>query len=170
MASRLFLATAASTSSIYSSSASGMHSKSLVPLKPSQFKIIASRSRRFHAAIVRRATEPLTPSSPNIAPQPVVQKRVSLARSLLASDRHPILKWAWRGSLALVFSVTSIVGGLLIWDATTYRSTYVHGIPINPLALNPTRGGPKNLKIASILVDDEESDVSDLLMLAFLQC
>jgi NADH:ubiquinone reductase (H+-translocating) len=31
-------------------------------------------------------------------------------------------------------------------------------VPVNPLALKPAKGGPKNLPIANYFVDDEESD------------
>ena len=37
-------------------------------------------------------------------------------------------------------------------------------VPVNPLALNPTKGGKKNLPIASFLYDDEESDVQKELL------
>lgn len=60
--------------------------------------------------------------------------------------------------LSIVFSGITVIGGLLAWDATTYRTKHLDGVPVNPLALNPNRGGPKNLKIAQFLVGDEESD------------
>ena len=40
----------------------------------------------------------------------------------------------------------------------TYTDKHVDRVPVNPLALNPQRGGPKNLPVARVLVDDEEDD------------
>lgn len=54
--------------------------------------------------------------------------------------------------------MVAITGGLLAWDATTYKTAYVDRVPVNPLALHPTRGGPKHLKVAQFLVGDEETD------------
>jgi NADH dehydrogenase len=54
-------------------------------------------------------------------------------------------------------------GGLVLafflYDASTYRSDLsTQDIPVSEHALNPRRGGPKNLPIADILVDDEDSE------------
>lgn len=46
-----------------------------------------------------------------------------------------------------------------IFDASTYRETPdVGDIPVSELALNPRRGGPKNLPIADSFVDDDDSE------------
>jgi NADH dehydrogenase len=51
----------------------------------------------------------------------------------------------------------AIVGGFFIYDATTYHEAPSYtDIPVSELALRPRRGGPKNLPIAEILVDDED--------------
>ncbi|KAI9623348.1 hypothetical protein H4Q26_014513 [Puccinia striiformis f. sp. tritici PST-130] len=46
--------------------------------------------------------------------------------------------------------------GLLAYDATTYSEKNIERVPVQPLALNPNRGGPKNLKIANYLVGDQD--------------
>ncbi|KNZ53903.1 NADH dehydrogenase [Puccinia sorghi] len=46
--------------------------------------------------------------------------------------------------------------GLLAYDATTYSEKNIERVPVQPLALNPIRGGPKNLKIANYLVGDHD--------------
>ncbi|KAJ5414004.1 hypothetical protein N7509_000631 [Penicillium cosmopolitanum] len=59
------------------------------------------------------------------------------------------------------FVITSgvIVAGFFIYDASTYReSSTAEDIPISELALNPRRGGPKNLPIADFLVGDYDSE------------
>lgn len=44
------------------------------------------------------------------------------------------------------------------YDATTYKqSANTTDIPVSEAALSPKRGGPKNLPIAEVLVDDEDS-------------
>lgn len=52
-------------------------------------------------------------------------------------------------------------GGLIIaffiYDASTYREDItVTDIPVSEAALSPQRGGPKNLPIAEVLVDDDD--------------
>ena len=37
---------------------------------------------------------------------------------------------------------------------SSYREQHLDRVPVDPMALNPKRGGPKNLKIAEALVDD----------------
>ncbi|KAF9484712.1 nucleotide-binding domain-containing protein [Pholiota conissans] len=64
---------------------------------------------------------------------------------------------------------SSIVGivvvgtGILAHDAFTYSDRHVSRVPLNPLALHPERGGPKNLPIARVLIDDEEDEEAKLL-------
>ncbi len=55
-----------------------------------------------------------------------------------------------------------ISGGLIlaffIYDATTYREDLSYtDVPVSERALEPRRGGPKNLPIAEVLVDDDDS-------------
>lgn len=95
---------------------------------------------------------------PATSEQPVVRTKSSFFRRVFLSDRHPIIKWVGRGVFSITFSVIAITGGLLLWDATTYRTKYIDKVPINPLALNPKRGGPKNLKICEAYLHDEEDD------------
>lgn len=51
------------------------------------------------------------------------------------------------------------VVAFFIYDATTYREhPSAEDIPVSELALNPRRGGPKNLPVAEVLVGDNDSD------------
>ena len=44
-----------------------------------------------------------------------------------------------------------------IYDASTYREDLTYtDIPVSEYALEPKRGGPKNLPIADVLVDDDD--------------
>ncbi|KAF8809117.1 nucleotide-binding domain-containing protein [Phlegmacium glaucopus] len=65
--------------------------------------------------------------------------------------------------LSAVIGVVSLTGAILVHDAFTYNTRHVHRVPVNPLALSPERGGPKNLPIARALAGDEEDDAAKLL-------
>lgn len=61
----------------------------------------------------------------------------------------------------------TFVGVLFIHDAFTYTSKHAERVPVSPLALHPELGGPKNLPIAKVLIDDD--DVSSCtIMLVFM--
>ncbi|KIY50830.1 nucleotide-binding domain-containing protein [Fistulina hepatica ATCC 64428] len=57
-----------------------------------------------------------------------------------------------------VLGVAGLTAVLFIHDAFTYTSRHVERVPVNPLALHPETGGPKNLPVVKVLVDDEEDD------------
>ncbi|EWC45379.1 hypothetical protein DRE_00778 [Drechslerella stenobrocha 248] len=66
-------------------------------------------------------------------------------------------------TLTIFGFVGAVFGSALVcffvYDATTYREEFnAPDVPVSELALNPERGGPKNLPIARVLVDDDESD------------
>lgn len=58
-----------------------------------------------------------------------------------------------------MISSGAFVVAFFIYDASTYREDLsVEDIPVSEVALNPKRGGPKNLPIASSFVDDMDSE------------
>jgi NADH dehydrogenase len=58
-----------------------------------------------------------------------------------------------------VIGTGTVVLAFFLYDASTYReSPSAQDIPVSELALNPRRGGPKNLPIADVLVGDYDSD------------
>ncbi|KAF7717725.1 NADH-ubiquinone oxidoreductase, mitochondrial [Penicillium ucsense] len=64
---------------------------------------------------------------------------------------------AFCGAFGLGSSI--LVVAFFLYDASTYRETpSAADIPVSELALNPRRGGPKNLPIAEYLVDDCDSE------------
>ncbi|KAK5552039.1 hypothetical protein LTR46_009905 [Exophiala xenobiotica] len=67
--------------------------------------------------------------------------------------------FAWTG-IFIVFS-GSLVLAFFVYDASTYQEApdKVGDIPVNEKALFPRRGGPKNLPIAEVLIDDEDCDL-----------
>jgi len=93
-----------------------------------------------------------------------------LSRSLLA-PRHlsPFHSRAFRRAKAItrytgyfamssVFGVLALGAGIFIHDVFTYSDQHVDRVPVSPLALNPERGGPKNLPIVRVQVDDEQDE------------
>lgn len=77
-------------------------------------------------------------------------------------QKHPILRALYNIFAYCGFFIVSsgvVVLAFFVYDASTYREDpSTEDIPVSELALNPRRGGPKNLPIAEILVDDEDSD------------
>lgn len=56
-----------------------------------------------------------------------------------------------------VFVGATIVAGFFIYDATTYREDPDSAdVPVSEWALNPRRGGPKNLPIVEYYIDDDD--------------
>ncbi|OLL24347.1 External alternative NAD(P)H-ubiquinone oxidoreductase B1, mitochondrial [Neolecta irregularis DAH-3] len=79
------------------------------------------------------------------AAQPFYPPRTRIQKMLKTSKR-----FVGYGSAFIVVSVA----GLFVYDACTYPGSRNFPVPINPLALNPRTGGPKNLPIAELLLDD----------------
>lgn len=91
----------------------------------------------------------------------------SFARSVTTKDslprhRGPIFRFfflcfAYTGGFILVSG--GLVLAFFVYDATTYREDLSYtDIPVSETALKPKRGGPKNLPIAEVLVDDDDCD------------
>lgn len=66
----------------------------------------------------------------------------------------------YTGYLALssVFGVFVVGAGIFVHDAFTYTEKHVDRVPVSPLALHPERGGPKNLPVVRVQVDDEQDE------------
>lgn len=64
---------------------------------------------------------------------------------------------AWVGS-GIVF-VGLVFGAFFVYDASTYSEHAVTAeCDVSQLALSPRKGGPKNLPIADVLIDDEDTE------------
>jgi NADH dehydrogenase len=60
----------------------------------------------------------------------------------------------------VVIAGVGLIGTFFIYDATTYfHDSACDDIPVAERALNPRRGGPKNLCIADVYVDDHDSEI-----------
>lgn len=64
---------------------------------------------------------------------------------------------AFFGSTVVVLGVGVV--GFFLYDASTYKSNTNHdNIAVSQLALNPRRGGPKNLPILEVCIDDDDDE------------
>ncbi|KAJ9160965.1 hypothetical protein NKR19_g2800 [Coniochaeta hoffmannii] len=128
-------------------------------------------------------TRPLVTKARSTAPKPIPESTSSLNASRVRSWR-PIFftskvtsRWlsgkplprsrsrlanfayrtaAWFGSSVAFVGISVIL--FFLYDASTYAE---HGtqsdINVSELALNPRRGGPKNLPVCDVLIDDDDS-------------
>lgn len=86
----------------------------------------------------------------------------SLTTKSLPGHKGPLVRFlyrtaAWTGIFIVVSGV--IVGAFFAYDATTYNEGGNSlEIRVSEAALSPKRGGPKNLPIAEVLVDDDDTD------------
>ncbi|KAF7967254.1 hypothetical protein HWV62_35045 [Athelia sp. TMB] len=60
--------------------------------------------------------------------------------------------------LSSAVGIVAIGAGILVHDAFTYNDRHAERVPLNPLALHPEKGGPNNLPIAKVLIDDDDSE------------
>ena len=95
------------------------------------------------------------------------QRRSPVLRSVstkpLPSPQSRLVRFAWRSAAALGLFVAmsgALVVAFFVYDATTYKDEAdTYDIPVSELALNPRRGGPKNLPIVEYFVDDDEPNM-----------
>lgn len=110
------------------------------------------QSKYFSSNLIRKNT--INPTSPLSSPPPPPSTPPKRPRFY---SRHPIIFSILAFPFILGGSLGTVVAGLLAYDATTYSDRELEKVNLDPLALNPTRGGKKNLKIAEVLVDDSDS-------------
>lgn len=83
-------------------------------------------------------------------PQPPRQKQWLILNAVYKTA-------AWLGISLTVLGVGVI--GFFVYDASTYKEhTTQSDINVSQLALQPRRGGPKNLPIAEVYIDDDEPE------------
>lgn len=61
-------------------------------------------------------------------------------------------------SLSAIFGVLVCGTGFFVHDMFTYSERHIDRVPTSPLALHSEKGGPKNLPIARVQVDDEDDE------------
>ncbi|KAJ5160701.1 External NADH-ubiquinone oxidoreductase 1 [Penicillium canariense] len=122
-----------------------------------RFPISRSLNTSFCHPLPRRAYGP----APNVSTQIRFLSDNTAARAAL-KPRSRILVALYKTFTYCGFFVigtSAVVIAFFVYDASTYRETpSAMDIPVSELALNPRRGGPKNLPIADILVGDYDSE------------
>ncbi|GAA6040145.1 hypothetical protein JCM8097_002052 [Rhodosporidiobolus ruineniae] len=71
--------------------------------------------------------------------------------------RHPYTFAFLVSPFLITGSLGAALLGLWAYDASTYHHPNVEKVPVDPLALEPQRGGKKNLKVAKALLDDKDA-------------
>ncbi|KAJ3792245.1 hypothetical protein GGU11DRAFT_803312 [Lentinula aff. detonsa] len=122
-----------------------MQSRYMRPFSVIQLRLQACRS------FVTESNSSSKDHNPNSPPSPP-RRRILFSRLLTLS------KYTLYLSLTSVVGLIVLTSFLFIHDLFTYTSRHVDRVPINPLALHLERGGPKNLPIARVLVDDDEDE------------
>ncbi|KAK4130515.1 FAD/NAD(P)-binding domain-containing protein [Trichocladium antarcticum] len=93
--------------------------------------------------------------------------RLALVRQLsgkpLPQRTSKLLNFGYRAAAWLGGSVVFVgigVIGFFAYDASTYNTSHGHvdDIDVSAIALNPRRGGPKNLPMLEVFLDDDDSD------------
>lgn len=133
-----------------------------------QFRAIQARnlSRKSRPELARSAPQPSRPQD-LLRRQPLAAFTSKIDARLLSGKPLPQREsWAlnfayrsmaWVGS-GIVF-VGLVFGAFFIYDASTYNEHAVAAeCDVSQLALSPRRGGPKNLPIADVLIDDEDTE------------
>ncbi|EJD53336.1 nucleotide-binding domain-containing protein [Auricularia subglabra TFB-10046 SS5] len=96
----------------------------------------------------------LPPPGPRPPPPPPQLK----PRSKVLSRVFLVAKGCAYVTLSTALGILVVGGAIFVHDAFTYNTRHVDRVPVSPLALHPEIGGPKQLPIARVLVDDEDSE------------
>ena len=69
-------------------------------------------------------------------------------------------KWSAILCVSSAAGLFAVGGVIFLHDAFTYSHKHIDRVPVDPLALHPELGGPKNLPVARVLVDDEDNEIN----------
>lgn len=132
-----------------------------------QRALLSLPSRTLPRALPLRNARPLhTPASPfaqalrptyhpRIAASTLAQFRYA-SSSVAPRERPRFLRYLYKTFAFVGFAgmtVTGLVVAFFLYDASTYKEEGDKSdVSVSDLALNPKRGGPKNLPIAELLV------------------
>ncbi|KAF1948863.1 hypothetical protein CC80DRAFT_553983 [Byssothecium circinans] len=96
--------------------------------------------------------------TPRLAQRSPILRTVS-TKPLPAPKSH-FIRFAYRAAAGLGVFVavsTGLVVAFFVYDASTYKEDpETTDVPVSELALNPRRGGPKNLPIVDYFIDDDD--------------
>ncbi|KAJ5880425.1 External NADH-ubiquinone oxidoreductase 1 [Penicillium subrubescens] len=124
---------------------------------PARFPITRSLNTSSRRPLSQRRSGP----TPNVS-IPIRSLSDKVAAKVTVKQRPKVLAALYKSFAFCGFFVIGtgvVIVAFFLYDASTYRETpSAEDIPVSELALNPRRGGPKNLPIADFLVGDYDSD------------
>ncbi|RYC56526.1 hypothetical protein CHU98_g9686 [Xylaria longipes] len=142
---------------------SGASNCTFTPLARGAFpKPNLSHNRQF-GSLLRppQSTRHLQPKRSQLR-RPSNQSVRALSGRPLPQRRSAFLNFTYRSAAILgtgVGFVAVLFTAFFLYDATTYKESATFGdCHVSEAALNPPRGGPKNLPIIKALLDDDESE------------
>ncbi|KAK3182106.1 hypothetical protein K4F52_006671 [Lecanicillium sp. MT-2017a] len=113
------------------------------------------RAPRSSSSATKRPIS-FTPNHPSLAGTRFLSGRP------LPQKKSWILNFCYRGAAWVGISITAVGLGVVaffIYDASTYKEAVDHSdIDVSQLALQPRRGGPKNLPIVDVFIDENDND------------
>ncbi|ORY59695.1 uncharacterized protein BCR38DRAFT_412691 [Pseudomassariella vexata] len=122
----------------------------------------ASQTRQFRLFTRPPSSSQITTTKPTSSLFPTKKSARALSGAPLPQRRSPVLNFAYRTAAVLgtgVGFVGILVLAFFAYDATTYKESVNFGeCQVSEYALSPRRGGPKNLPIAEVLIDDEDTE------------
>ncbi|KAL4246040.1 NADH dehydrogenase family protein [Abortiporus biennis] len=87
----------------------------------------------------------------------------STKQSTLWSRARTFGKYTAYAVASTVAGCFILTAGIFVHDAFTYTERHIEGVPVKPLALQPERGGPKNLPVTkAYLADVEDPENAEL--------
>lgn len=129
--------------------------------KPQHYGQHAFNARVRDVLVAQRAWS----SSPSLKQEHKPSSAASSEYTSSARQKPPfhtrvknVVKWTAFFGASSVVGVLLIGGAIFLHDAFTYTERHIDRVPVNPLALHPETGGPKDLPIAAVLVGDEEDE------------
>ena len=136
------------------------HQRSLLLKRPVFInpRSLFTLSRRANATAGSRPRQRPRPQAPPLRFLPLRP----LTTKALPAPKGPVVRFLYRtfAYTGLFFvACGTLVVAFFIYDATTYREADPMGeCRVSEVALSPQRGGPKNLPIAGLMLDDESTD------------
>lgn len=115
---------------------------------PNRLRHVHTRPLQLRHGLLRRTLTSFLQHSRHVSTRPLPQ-------------RGPLFRFFYRAFAYVgifILGTGTFVVAFFAYDASTYRDDPSYtDIPVSVAALNPRRGGPKNLPIAETLVDDDDS-------------
>lgn len=136
--------------------ATGLRSSTTRAILPPQPRLYPHQSRTILSFLRSEASKSKSAQLPNhFFSRALSGKPLPQVKSKALNYTYRLA--AWVGASLTVVGVGIV--GFFLYDASTYKDYSTHSdIDVSQLALQPRRGGPKNLPIADVFIDDDDSE------------